>query len=225
MTNTGFFVTVEGGEGAGKTSAISSLERLLRDRGFDVVVTREPGGIAIAEQIREVILDKRNVEMDGRTEALLYAAARRQHLVQKVIPALQQGKAVLCDRFIDSSLAYQGYARGLGIDEIYELNRFAVYGTMPDLTLLLDVSPQVGLARIHANRNREVNRLDMEALSFHEKVRSGYLQLLDRFPERIVRVDAERPEEEVVRALSEIVTEWLQRRSNSGRNIREQNSV
>jgi dTMP kinase len=200
------------------------MERLLRDNGFDVVVTREPGGIAIAEQIREVILDKRNVDMDGRTEALLYAAARRQHLVQKVIPALQEGKAVLCDRFIDSSLAYQGYARGLGIDEILAMNRFAIHGMMPDLTFYMDVSPQVGLARIHANRDREVNRLDLEAIAFHERVRSGYLQLLERFPERIVRVDAEQSEEEVVRTISGILIERLERRTADG-NICKRNGV
>ncbi|TMV44251.1 dTMP kinase [Paenibacillus mesophilus] len=224
MAYTGYFITVEGGEGAGKTSAIRSMERLLQDRGFDVVVTREPGGIAIAEQIREVILDKRNVDMDGRTEALLYAAARRQHLVQKVIPALQEGKAVLCDRFIDSSLAYQGYARGLGIDEIFAMNRFAIHETMPDLTFFMDVSPQVGLARIHSNRDREVNRLDLEAVAFHERVRTGYLQLLERFPERIVRVDAEQSEEDVVRTLSGILLERLERRMAEG-NICKRNGV
>lgn len=224
MANRGYFITVEGGEGAGKTSAIRSMEQLLRENGIDVVVTREPGGIAIAEQIREVILDKRNVDMDGRTEALLYAAARRQHLVQKVIPALQEGKAVLCDRFIDSSLAYQGYARGLGIDEIFAMNRFAIHETMPDLTVLLDVSPQTGLARIHANRNREVNRLDLEAVSFHERVRRGYLQLLEMFPERIVRVDAERSEEEVARALSAILIKRLGLKPAGG-NICNRNGV
>ncbi|MBD2866010.1 dTMP kinase [Paenibacillus oceani] len=220
MTTTGFFVTVEGGEGAGKTTAIRSIEQVLMQAGYEVVVTREPGGIAIAEQIREVILDKNNVTMDGRTEALLYAAARRQHLVEKVRPALQAGKAVLCDRFIDSSLAYQGYARGLGIDEIFDINRFAIDGTMPDLTLFLDVSPEVGLARIHANREREVNRLDLEALSFHEQVRAGYRQLLERFPDRIIRVDADQSESDVVRALSDVVTDRLH-----SRNTTKQNSV
>lgn len=209
MAHKGWFITVEGGEGAGKTSAIQAMARLLREHGLEVVITREPGGIPIAEQIREVILDKRNTEMDGRTEALLYAAARRQHLAQKVLPALAEGKAVLCDRFIDSSLAYQGYARGLGIDDIFAMNQFAVHGTMPDLTLYLDVPPQVGLARIHANRQREVNRLDLETIAFHERVRNGYWQLLDRFPERIVRVDAERSEEEVGQAISAILRERL----------------
>lgn len=209
MANKGIFITVEGGEGAGKTSAIMSMEQLLRQSGYGVVVTREPGGIEIAEQIREVILDRRNTEMDGRTEALLYAAARRQHLVQKVVPALREGKAVLCDRFIDSSLAYQGYARGLGIDEVFEINRFAIQDTMPDLTFFFDLSPEIGLARIQANRSREVNRLDLEALAFHERVRSGYLLLLDRYPERIVRVDAEAPQEDVIRFVNGVLGERL----------------
>ena len=209
MANKGIFITVEGGEGAGKTSAIMSMEQLLRQSGYGVVVTREPGGIEIAEQIREVILDRRNTEMDGRTEALLYAAARRQHLVQKVVPALREGKAVLCDRFIDSSLAYQGYARGLGIDEVFEINRFAIQDTMPDLTFFFDLSPEIGLARIQANRSREVNRLDLEALAFHERVRSGYLLLLDSYPERIVRVDAEAPQEDVIRFVNGVLGERL----------------
>lgn len=224
MANKGWFITVEGGEGAGKTSAIRSLEQRLRESGHEVVTTREPGGIAIAEQIREVILDKRNVEMDGRTEALLYAAARRQHLVQKVMPALREGKAVLCDRFIDSSLAYQGFARGLGVDEVYEINRFAIGETMPDLTFFLDVSPQVGLERIRANRQREVNRLDLEELAFHERVRSGYLQLLDRYPQRIVRIDAERSEREVVGALCDVLNDRLGL-SNGDGHVRQRNGV
>lgn len=187
----GVFITIEGPEGAGKTSIIQMLKQGLTEGGQVVTTTREPGGISIAEQIREVILNTENVSMDGRTEALLYAAARRQHLVEKVMPALQEGHIVLCDRFIDSSLAYQGYARGLGMEEVYEINRFAIGELMPHLTLLFDVRPEVGLERIKAHGEREINRLDLEALSFHEKVRAGYLQLVDKFPERIAIVDAE----------------------------------
>ncbi|OCA91633.1 dTMP kinase [Pseudobacillus wudalianchiensis] len=187
----GVFITIEGPEGAGKTSIIQKLKQGLEERGQVVMATREPGGIAIAEQIREVILNKENISMDGRTEALLYAAARRQHLVEKVSPALKEGHIVLCDRFIDSSLAYQGYARGLGMEAVYEINRFAIGELMPHLTLLFDVRPEVGLERIKAHKEREVNRLDLEALSFHEKVREGYLQLADKFPERIAVVNAE----------------------------------
>ncbi|MEF3306521.1 dTMP kinase [Paenibacillus sp. GYB003] len=218
MTNKGVFITVEGGEGAGKTSAVRSMETILQKHGFETVVTREPGGIPIAEQIREVILDRRNTEMDGRTEALLYAAARRQHLVQKVIPALREGKAVLCDRFIDSSLAYQGYARGLGIDEVLDINRFAIRDTMPDLTLFLDVTPRIGLERIQSNRQREVNRLDLEALAFHERVREGYRLLLQRYPDRIVRIDADRPEADVVRDLNDAMVERLGLRAGGWNN-------
>ncbi|KIL71979.1 dTMP kinase [Bacillus badius] len=187
----GWFITIEGPEGAGKTSIIQRLTQGLEEAGQTVTATREPGGISIAEQIREVILNRENVLMDGRTEALLYAAARRQHLVEKIMPALEEGRIVLCDRFIDSSLAYQGYARGLGMEAVYDINRFAIGDFMPHLTLLFDVRPEVGLERIKAHREQEVNRLDLEALSFHQKVREGYLQLASQFPERIAVIDAE----------------------------------
>ena len=195
----GFFITLEGGEGAGKTTVMRMMESALAAEGYDVVATREPGGVAIAEQIRAVILAPENTGMDGRTEALLYAAARRQHLAEKVIPALNEGKIVLCDRFIDSSLAYQGYARGLGIEEVLAVNRFAIGDAMPDLTLFLDVEPEVGLARIRADEKRERNRLDLERLSFHRKVREGYILAAEMFPDRIVRIDAGRPLEDVLR--------------------------
>lgn len=224
MTNRGWFITVEGGEGAGKTSAIAALAEWLRESGNTVMVTREPGGIAIAEQIRQVILDPLNTDMDGRTEALLYAAARRQHLVQKVMPALGRGEIVLCDRFIDSSLAYQGYARGLGIDEVLTLNRFAIQECMPDLTLFLDVRPHVGLERIATSPEREVNRIDLEALAFHERVREGYMLLLERFPERLVRVDAELPLSDVIQTLSNILKDWRDKAAGYG-NMARQNGV
>ncbi|MFD0621185.1 dTMP kinase [Paenibacillus sp. GCM10027629] len=186
----GRFITLEGGEGSGKTSAIHYIEQYYQEQGIPVMLTREPGGIAISEKIRALILDPAHTEMDGRTEALLYAAARRQHLVEKVIPALQQGTIVICDRFIDSSLAYQGHARGLGMDEVWSINQFAIGDVMPDLTLYLDIEPEIGLARIQANAQREVNRLDLEQLSFHLKVREGYNIVAAQFPERIHKVDA-----------------------------------
>lgn len=196
--NKGWFITVEGGEGAGKTTLIEGVAGELTKRGLDVMTTREPGGIPIAEQIRGIVLDKANTAMDARTEALLYAAARRQHLAEKVIPALAAGKVVICDRFVDSSLAYQGYARGLGLDEVWSINRFAIEGAMPDLTLFMDISPEAGLARIHGASAREINRLDLEGLSFHQSVREGYTILLQREPERIVRIDAERAAQTVL---------------------------
>lgn len=186
----GYFITLEGGEGAGKTSMLKPLEQALTEKGFHVLTTREPGGIEIAEKIRHIILDPEHTAMDPRTEALLYAAARRQHLMEKVLPALQQGKIVLCDRFIDSSLAYQGYARGLGIDEVLAINQFAIQNCMPDLTLFFDIAPKKGLERINANKDRERNRLDLEALQFHEQVYVAYHLLMKKFPERIQVIDA-----------------------------------
>lgn len=201
----GMMITLEGVEGSGKSTILMHVKRYLEEKEIDLIVTREPGGIEIAEQIRSIILDPGNTEMDGVTEALLYAAARRQHLVQKVIPALDQGKIVFCDRFIDSSLAYQGYARGLGVEKVLSINGFAIENCMPELTLLFDIDPEVGLSRINANKNREINRLDMEKLEFHHAVRRGYLELMDRFPNRIVRIDANQSIEKVAEDVIEVL--------------------
>lgn len=187
----GRFITFEGGEGSGKTTVIKAVKATLDKRNIPCIVTREPGGSKIAEQIRNVMLDKENSLMDPRTEALLFAASRRQHLVEVVEPALKEGKIVLSDRYIDSSLAYQGCARGLGIEEIYQINLFAIGGRMPDLTFYLDLSPEEGLDRIAMHRQDEINRLDLEKLSFHQKVHEGYEILLKKFPERIVRIQAD----------------------------------
>lgn len=205
----GIFITFEGPEGAGKTTIISIVQKELLKKGYNVISTREPGGIDIAEQIRSVILDTKNTKMDSRTEALLYAASRRQHLAEKVIPALDAGKIVLCDRFIDSSLAYQGYARGLGIDEVLSINEFAINGLMPSLTLFFDIEPAVGLARIEKSNSREVNRLDLENLKFHEKVYEGYIQVANRFKERFQMVDANAPLEAVSKRTLEIIESHL----------------
>ena len=191
------FITLEGPEGSGKSSVMSVIyDRLIKD-GYEIVKTREPGGTPIGEQIRNVILDKDNTAMDPRTEALLYAASRRQHLVEKIWPALKEGKIVFCDRYLDSSLSYQGYARGLGIDDILKVNEYATEGTYPDITFLFDIDPELGLERINKNKDREVNRLDVEKLSFHQKVREGYLILSKRFPDRYIVIDASKPLEEV----------------------------
>lgn len=204
-----YLITLEGVEGSGKSTMINYLKEFLESKGKHVVVTREPGGIDIAEQIRSVILDKKNTKMDGRTEALLYAAARRQHLVEKIVPSLAEGKIVLCDRFIDSSLAYQGYARGLGIDEVLSINEFAIGTFMPNLTLYLDLDPQIGLNRIGKNKGREVNRLDLEEIHFHISVREGYEEVLKRFPKRIIRVNANQELDEVVSDAYKVLTEKL----------------
>lgn len=209
---TGLFITFEGGEGAGKSTVIEKLATQLRNQGYEIVVTREPGGIRISEQIRHIILHPDHTEMEERTEALLYAAARRQHLIEKVIPALHSGKVVLCDRFIDSSLAYQGYARGIGIEEVLKINKFAINTYMPDLTLYLDISPEEGLRRIRQNENREVNRLDLEALDFHYRVYEGYERVMAMFPERVKRICASQPVEEVVMSASKFVYEKINRK-------------
>jgi dTMP kinase len=205
-----YLINLEGVEGSGKSTLIKSVNNFLQDKGKKVIVSREPGGIEIAEQIRSIILDKKNLKMDARTEALLYAAARRQHLVEKIIPSLNEGKIVLCDRFIDSSLAYQGHARGLGIDEVLSINKFAIGNFMPNLTLYLDLDPQIGLDRISKNKGREVNRLDLEEITFHKKVREGYEEVLKRFPERIVRINANQELEIVLSDIKKVLIERLQ---------------
>ncbi|MFJ5792775.1 dTMP kinase [Lysinibacillus sp. NPDC097162] len=204
------FITFEGPEGAGKTTVIKKIAERLSLENIDVLATREPGGIEIAEKIRTIILNPEHTAMDERTEALLYAAARSQHYFEKVRPALDAGRMVICDRFIDSSLAYQGYARGIGVDEVLSINEFAIGKKLPDLTILFDISPEVGLARIHAHGDREVNRLDVESLAFHKKVREGYLQLVKRYPERINVVNADQSIERVVEDVWAILYEAIQ---------------
>lgn len=206
---TGKFITLEGPEGSGKTTVSKELVKILNESGYKVLLTREPGGVDIAEQIRNVILDKKNTKMDARTEALLYAAARRQHLVEKVLPALKEGYIVLCDRFVDSSLAYQGVARNLGIDEVYNMNLFATENILPNRTVFFDIKPEVGLQRVYANKEREVNRLDLENIDFHERVYEGYLTICNRFPERIVKVDASQDIEDVLFQVLEKIREIL----------------
>lgn len=194
----GFLVSLEGPEGAGKTSVLEALIPILEDRGVEVLTTREPGGVLIGEKIREVILDPSHTEMDPKTELLLYIASRRQHLVEKVLPALAAGKLVIMDRFIDSSVAYQGFGRGLDKEAIDWLNEFATDGLKPDLTLYFDIEVEEGLARIAANSDREINRLDMEGLDLHRKVRQGYLSLLEKEADRIVKIDASLPLDQVI---------------------------
>lgn len=194
----GLLVSLEGPDGAGKSSVLEALVPILEENGHQVVTTREPGGVPISEAIREVILDQKNTEMDGKTELLLYIASRRQHLIEKVLPALESGKLVIMDRFIDSSVAYQGFGRGLGVSDIEWLNRFATDGLKPDVTLYFDLDVEEGLARIARNKNREVNRLDLEGLDMHKRVRQGYLYALENEPDRIVKIDASQTLESVV---------------------------
>ncbi|MEC9485192.1 MAG: dTMP kinase [Candidatus Izemoplasma sp.] len=200
----GVFITFEGPEGSGKTSVIKAIEAFLRADGYDILVTREPGGIKIAEQIRDIILSKENTEMDSRAEALLFAASRAQHFHQKILPALKDNKVILCDRFIDSSLAYQGHARELGIDQVYDINAFAINQTLPDATIFIDVKPEVGLKRVF-NNQRKIDRLDLETLAFHKKVYEGYQILAKKYQERFYVVNGENPIESVIEDTLQII--------------------
>lgn len=201
-----YFITIEGPEGSGKSTIIKALESALA-RDFKVVTTREPGGIKISEDIRNILLSDNNA-MDYRTEALLFAASRRQHLVEKVLPALSEGKIVICDRFIDSSLAYQGYARGIGLEGIKEINEFAIEGKYPDLTLYLRVEAETGMARISEN-SRETNRLDKETIDFHRRVVEGYDLLKEQYPERIKRINANQSIEEVIEECLKVIYKFI----------------
>ena len=176
------FITFEGGECSGKTTIINTICKLFEEKKIDYITTREPGGIMIAEKIRDIILDPNNTDMTPECEALLYAASRMQHLSQKVIPAIRNNKIVLCDRFLDSSLAYQGYARGLGIDKVLNANAFAL-NYLPELTIFIDVTPEVALKRIeNKDRNGKKDRLDLESINFHKRVYEGYHKLLNKYP-------------------------------------------
>lgn len=204
----GLFITFEGGECSGKTTIINTLCKVLEEKNIAYISTREPGGIDIAEQIRNIILDVNNTKMTEETEALLYAASRMQHLKERVIPALEAGKIVICDRFLDSSLAYQGYARGLGMESILKINHFAL-SHLPDLTLFIDVKPEVALNRL-SNRNK-TDRLDLESLQFHKNVYQGYLEVCKMYPDRIVKIDGNQTLEEVTKSAIDLILRFIGR--------------
>ncbi|PEG97208.1 dTMP kinase [Lactobacillus sp. UMNPBX9] len=195
----GKFVTFEGIDGSGKTSVLKGVIEHLKDKRIDNYIwTREPGGNRISEAIRKIILNVEYTEMDARTEALLYAAARRQHLVDTVLPALNEGKLVLCDRFVDSSVVYQGVARDIGVEPVIKLNEFATENLKPDLTLYYDVEPEISLKRISNNRQNQVDRLDKESMDFYHKVRQAYLSLAESNKERIKVIDASQNLDKVI---------------------------
>ena len=199
------FITFEGPEGSGKTTVLNQINKLLSEN-YNVISTREPGGVSTGEEIRNILLDGENIDI--RTEALLFAASRREHLVEKVIPALKNNKVVLCDRYIDSSLAYQGHSRGIGIEEVKKINEFAINGLYPDLTIYLDIDAEVGRERILKNQ-RSQNRLDKETLTFHQKVIEGYKTLIKTNPERFKVIDATQNIESVVSDTYEIILSYL----------------
>lgn len=189
----GLSITMEGPDGSGKSTQIDAIKRFFEDRGESVVLTREPGGTQISEKIRALLLDRENSEMNPMAEALLYAASRAQLVAQVIKPALDSGTHVICDRFVDSSIAYQGYGRDLG-DSVAVINAYAVNGCMPDATFLMKLNPEIGKSRI---KTSEQDRMEMEKLEFHNKVFAGYEALEKEFPDRIVGIDATRNIEEI----------------------------
>ena len=194
----GIFISLEGPDGAGKSSVLEALIPILEAKGQAFVTTREPGGVAVAEKIRDVVLDPKHTEIDEKTELLLYIASRRQHLVERILPALDRGEMVLVDRFIDSSVAYQGFGRGLKVADIDWLNDFATDGLKPDLTLYFDIEAEEGLARIAKSKERGADRLDRESVEWHQRVREGYLSILEKEPNRVRKIDASQPLEKDV---------------------------
>jgi len=197
----GIFISFEGPDGAGKTSVLRAIiERLEPVLGERLLLTREPGGKdnKIAEAIRDLVLDPAYPNMDAHTEALLYAASRRQHLVETIMPAMAADKVVISDRYVDSSIAYQGGGRQLGTRAVAAINEFAINGMMPQATVYLDIRPEVGLQRIQTTRQDEVNRLDVEALSFHQRVTDAYHELAASDPARFIMIDAEQDLEQVI---------------------------
>lgn len=187
----GVLITIEGPDGAGKTTLIRGLVTELEAAlAVPLMLTREPGGDPIAEKIREIILNPEHTALNDRAEALLYAASRAQHLEAKVLPAIKRGELVLCDRYIDSSLAYQGYGRQMDLAGIWQINQFATKNFQPDLTLYLDISAEEGIRRIQQNRFDEQNRLDKETIDFHRRVVEGYRQIAAKAGSRIVKIDA-----------------------------------
>jgi dTMP kinase len=206
----GLFITIEGSDGAGKTTQINLLKAYFEKKGMDVVFTREPGGTRISEAIREIIIDKNNSEMVDKTEVLLYAASRAQHVEEFIRPALMEGKIVICDRYVDSSIVYQGMARGIGIEQVANINEFATSGLEPNLTIMLDLDAETGLLR--KKNQKQLDRLESEKDSFHRKVSNGFRALAKGKEERIVSINASLDIEVIHRKIIECITNSLERK-------------
>ncbi len=204
----GFFITFEGIEGAGKSIQVEILASHLHEEGYAVKVTREPGGTRVGEQIRAITHNQENVDLEATTEAYLMAAARAQHVEQIIYPSLEAGKVVVCDRFVDSSIAYQGYGRKLGAEKIAKLNEMAVNGAIPDLTFLLNISPLIGIKRRHKSLKPK-DRLDLQQKDFYERVSQGFLKLAEVEPERFIIINAEKSIEQVAGEIWETVKNRL----------------
>jgi len=189
----GIFITLEGPDGSGKSTQVENIKSYFANKRREVVVSREPGGTLISEKLRSIVLDNANAEMDDITEMFIYAAARAQHVAEKIRPALERGAVVICDRFVDSSIAYQGYGRNLG-NQVSEVNRYATGGLEPDITFFMDLDPEVGRARIDKDVR---DRLEQQKLDFYYRVYEGYKALCDKYPERVVRIDASKTIDEI----------------------------
>lgn len=190
----GKFITLEGPDGSGKSTMLNLIGQYLKENGYNYIITREPGGTKIGEKIRDIIIDRDHEKMGAETEALLFAASRAQHVHEKIIPSIEEGKVVVCDRFLLSSLAYQGVGRGLGIERVKMINEFGLRGIIPDLILFFHVDPEVTLLR---KTKEGGDRLEEEGGAFHKQVYDGYMTLLRNYPENIVIIDASKPIEDV----------------------------
>ncbi len=206
----GLFITMEGPDGAGKSTQLHFIKSFLEEKGEKAIFTREPGGTPISEKIRKIILDKNNSDMVPMAEALLYAAARAQLVSQVIKPALERGKIVVCDRFVDSSIVYQGYGRGLG-ESVNVINDYAVAGCIPDITFLMKLAPDLGKSRI---KTENKDRIESENSDFHENVYRGYIELEKRYPDRIVTIDAKGTIEEVSREIGAQLERILKNRND-----------
>jgi dTMP kinase len=189
----GFFITFEGGEGSGKTTLLENIRKYLESKNRNFIFTREPGGTVLGEEIRELVLRKRKEKIAAKAELCLFLASRAQHIQEIILPSLKEGKIVLSDRYNDSSIAYQGFARGLGMEEVIQFSFYIIEDAIPDLTIFLDIDPKIGLSRVKGN----YDRIESEKILFHQKIREGFLILADKFPERIKIIDATLSQEEV----------------------------
>lgn len=208
----GLFISVEGPDGSGKTLQMDLLENALREKGYDVIRSREPGGTRIGEAVRKILLGSEYEGMDGVTEALLFAASRRQHVCEVIRPALEAGKIVLLDRYVDSSFVYQGVGRGLGFDKVMAINDYAMEGLLPDVTLLIYVDYETGLQRKKVQAGHELDRLEEETENFHRKINEGYYSLVRNDPDRVKLIDGCNAPEKVHQNVMQVILPYLQNR-------------
>ena len=192
----GLFITLEGGDGAGKSTQMNNIEKYFNERGYTCLRTREPGGTSIGEALREILLSPATSKMTDVAEMMIFAAARAQHVRELIRPSVEEGKIVICDRFVDSSIAYQKYGRELG-DMVVQVNDIAIDGLLPDITFWMDINPEAGRERIGMREDSSLDRLEREKMDFHYRVYDGYQELCKRYPDRVKRIDATRSIEEM----------------------------